>query len=381
MSNFYNSKKIIICSCGDASSEKERGGSPYFFAESLRKKGYQVSGLKLDMKKVKLQRIKWILKRIIYLKHPRGFQYTDLFTELISHQWPLINSNHLVITWHPFILPKKVIQNNDFILYIDATQKQVFDNYTKFIKSYSLKINAIKREKNIMQKSLLIFCMSEWAAKSVIHDYKIEESKVHILRGGANLKQVIFKNYLYQKITNNYLSKEPLILGFIGKDWERKRGSFVLKVIEKLNSDGIRAYLRVIGPNKNKLPKSPFLQPLGFFDKSKEFDRFVKEIRSWHFSTLFSGSEASPRANLESLILGVPVLTHDIGGISSTFPDENCGKIFDAYPTVLEVANWIKNKISNYEKYLLSRTELTRRFNEFSWDQSVDKFDQIMNNL
>lgn len=377
----YKSKKIIICSTGDASSEKERGGSPYFFAESLRKKGYDASGLKLDMKKVKFQRIKWILKRIIYLKHPRGFQYTDLFTELVNHQWPSINSEHLLIAWHPFILPKKVIENNDFILYIDATQKQVFENYTKFIKSSSLKSNAIKREKNIMQKSLLILCMSEWTAKSVIHDYGIEESKVNVLTGGANVKRHILKNVLYQKNANNLLSKEPIILGFIGKDWHRKGGPFVLKVIEKLNSDGIRAYLRVIGPKKNKLPKSPFLQPLGFFDKSKEFDEFVNEIRSWHFSTLFSESEASPRANLESLILGVPVLTHDIGGISSTIPDENCGKIFDSYPTVLEVTNWIKNKIRNYEEYLIWRRELSGRYNEFSWDQSVSKFEKIMNNL
>ena len=137
MKNNYNCKKIIICSCGDASSEKERGGSPYFFAKSLRKKGYNASGLKLDFRKLKLQRIKWALKRIITLKHPRGFQYYDLFTELIDKQWPLIDSNHLIITWYPFILPKKAIQHKDFILYIDATQKQIFENYAEFIKSNS----------------------------------------------------------------------------------------------------------------------------------------------------------------------------------------------------------------------------------------------------
>ena len=381
MKNNYKSKKLIICSTGDASSENERGGSPYFFTEALRKKGFDASGLKLDLKKLELLRIKWAFKRAFSFKHPRGFQYTDLFTDLIDHQWPLINPNHLPIAWHPFILPKKAIQNNNFILYIDATQKQVFENYIKFVKSVSLKSNAIKREKYIMQKSLLIFCMSEWAAKSVINEYGINASKVHILTGGANLKKGILKTCFSQNNEINLISKEKIRLGFIGKDWDRKRGSFVLKVIEKLNADGIRAYLRVIGPTKNELPKSPYLQPLGFFDKKKEFYRFINEIKSWHFSTLFSESEASPRSNLESLMLGVPVLTHDIGGISSTIPDNRCGKVFNSYPTISEVADWIKNQIINYEKYLLWRKELSYRTNEFSWDHAAEKFDEIISKL
>ena len=66
------------------------------------------------------------------------------------------------------ILPKKVIQKNNFILYIDATQKQVFENYVKFVKSFSLKSDAIKREKYIMQNYCHVYLPEEITSKIML---------------------------------------------------------------------------------------------------------------------------------------------------------------------------------------------------------------------
>ena len=121
------------------------------------------------------------------------------------------------------------------------------------------------------------------------------------------------------------------------------------------------------------MPKSPFIQNVGFIDKNKDFNKFIKEITSWHFSTLFSNNEASPRSNLESLKLGVPVLSHNIGGISSTFIKNYYGKLFDPFPTTKEVCDWIISEIKPYENYQIKRNLLKKISTKINWEKELFK--------
>ena len=104
-----------------------------------------------------------------------------------------------------------------------------------------------------------------------------------------------------------------MIIGFLGKDWDRKGGNFTFEVVKNLNSLGIFTILRVMGKRNKDIPNSKFIEHLGYIDKNKDLNKFINEINSWHFSSLFSYSEASPRSILESLRLGVPILSHNIG--------------------------------------------------------------------
>ena len=112
-------------------------------------------------------------------------------------------------------------------------------------------------------------------------------------------------------------------MGFIGIDWERKGGKFLISLLNLFNEKKVPIKLRVIGPKKNNLPIHPSLEYVGFINKSIDLEKFVKEITSWHFGTLFSNAEAYGISNRECLLLGVPVICHDIGGISSTLPKSN----------------------------------------------------------
>ena len=171
-----------------------------------------------------------------------------------------------------------------------------------------------------------------------------------------------------------------ILIGFLFKQFKPITGEKAdLKGDNKFFYDkNIPIELRVVGPKKDKLPNHPCLKYVGFIDKSLELERFVKEITSWHFGTLFSKAEAYGISNRECMILGVPVICHDVGGISSTLPKSNYGKIFEANPNPAIVFEWVIDILSPYDKYISLRKNLLKQHQEFTWDKAVLNIKKII---
>lgn len=320
----------------------------------------------------------WVLRRFLTLRNTRGFQYSLAFTRRVVTQWPKLLEGDCVLSWHPFIVPEGIINANRVYLYLDCTQKQVFKWYSTQVHSSSLKAEALEREASILRRSRGIFCMSLWTANSVIADYGIDPAKVHVVPGGANLDEAQLAA-LPPSAPPPYPSAEhPLRLGFLGKEWQRKGGPFLLELAEALRQRGILAVIRAIGPDPAALPAHPALQPLGFINKQTDTARFVAEVRSWHFGTLFSSAEAFGISNRECLRLGVPVLAHAVGGIPSTLPDGGCGQLFAAHPSAAAVADWMAARLSPYEGYLAWRAALAPRWREFTWWAAVERLAVVL---
>ena len=137
--------------------------------------------------------------------------------------------------------------------------------------------------------------------------------------GGANIRKKYLEKYkLHNFIPPQPSNNSPLKIGFLGKDWERKGGPKVLEIVNKLNSNSIPTILRVVGVPQEKLPKSKYIKNLGFINKKENMEKYILEIQSWHFGTLFSKTEAYGLSNRDCLYLGVPIICHDVGGIRST---------------------------------------------------------------
>ena len=130
-----------------------------------------------------------------------------------------------------------------------------------------------------------------------------------------------------------------------------------------------------INPKKDNLPIHPCLKYVGFIGKSFDLEKFVNEITSWHFGTLFSKAEAYGISNRESLVLGVPVICHDVGGIRSTFPKEdyNFGCIFKSYTKPSVISDWILERIKDYSSYINLRDNVARNSYEFTWEPAIKK--------
>jgi len=374
-------KKYLIC-CGNSNDINTWSGIPFHFLNSAKELSFELEGINLDPEKLTKYKLLWNLKQLLFTGGFSGFQYSDFFLRKLLKQANIKNNEKvLIISHYPFLPDVLNSKNFNVVFYLDATTKQIIQEYklNKFI-SNKYKEKILRKEKLNYKYSRLIFTMSIWAKESLIRDYDVKPEKIKVIPCGANIQNKFLKEKDEIILPESPSSLEPIKIGFNGKDWHRKGGPTALKIVEQINKNGIPAVLRVIGVSNNVLPDNKYIKNLGYIDKSKNMEKFITEIQSWHFGTLFSKSEAFGISNRECFLLGVPVICFDVGGIRSTFPDDdyNYGRIFQPNEKIEVMTNWILETLKDYPSYIQYRKKIYENNQEFKWDTTVKK---IFHNL
>ena len=369
---------MYLTCIGDSTNIATWSNTPYFLLRAGIASGLLESGLPLKPELLSKRKFLWNLTRPLYGLKPGGFQYTSLFADKLLAQ-ACLPVDAKLLSLHPMLPSTPWPETWHVSYYIDMTTKQTFDFY-KIGRNFSKSVirRALEQERSAFQSAKAVICMCGWAADSVIGDYGTDPSKVHVVPGGANLDEAQLAQLPPAALPPPPSAQQPLRLGFLGKEWHRKGGPFLLELADALRQRGIPTVIRAIGPDPAALPAHPALQPLGFINKQTDTPRFVAELQRWHFGTLFSEAEAAPRSNLECLRLGVPVLAHAVGGIASTLPDAGCGQLFAPHPGAAEVADWIAARLTPYEGYLAWRAALALRWREFTWAAAVEQLAAIL---
>ena len=366
------SKRYLICN-GDANSHTTHGGLPYNLFKTAKKYGLIDNAISLDYRKLRFWKSLWNFVQFLKYRKPKGFQWSKVYSNKLIKQIKYLEDQELsILSIYPLLPSYPWPEKWDVDFYIDATILQILDQYKlSNLISYSYKREIINREKLNYERANKIVCRSNWAIKSLIEDYSIEKSKISLVPGGANLDINEIDRSKLLSLPPQPSIYNPIVVGFIGLDWDRKGGDFLIKLADTFNENNIPFEIRVVGPKQNTLPKHQCLKYVGFIDKFLNLDLFIKELKSWHFGTLFSKAEAFGISNRECLILGVPVICHDIGGISSTLPKSNFGKMFDANPNPLVVYSWLMDIFNPYEKYISLRKQLLKQYESFAWDRTI----------
>lgn len=375
-------KRYLIC-CGDPNNINCWSGIPYHILDMAKELSFKLEGIKLDPEKLSNLRLLWNLKRFFYNREYSGFQFSNFFINNLSKQIKINDKKKVTLISNFPLLPNITSHKRwNIFYYIDATNNQIFEDYKcfKFI-SKEYKKEILSREKINYYNAKLIFCMSKWTRDSLINDYAVPREKIMVLPGGANIQKKYLKDHNIKDFWPEFPSKHmPLRIGLLGKDWERKGGRKILDVVKMLNNKSIPTVIRVIGISDYKLPKNEYIQNVGFIDKNKRMDKFISEVKSWHFGTLFSEAEAFGISNRECFALGVPVICHDVGGIRSTFPEDdiNYGFIFKSNEKPKIISDWIADKINDYSSYINLRKKIASHTYQFTWEPTIKKmFQQI----
>jgi hypothetical protein len=372
----------LLC-CGDATELATWSNIPFFLLKAGQSRGLFTSGLALQPARLRWLRRMWNLQQWLRTGRPGGFQYSECFLHALWRQADvsqLPNAQSCRLLSHfPLLPPSPWPRDCNVSFYIDATTQQVFNAYAAGRRiAPDFQRDVMRRERAGYEAAKAVVTMSDWAAESVCCDYGISPERVHVVPGGANLDEQVLANLPQAPPPPQPSLLKPLRLGFLGKDWERKGGPFVLALAEELQNVGIPSVVRAIGPSVDELPAHPCLEPLGFISKSSQMPAFTKELQSWHFGTLFSNTEAFGISNRECLRLGVPVIGRELGGIPSTFSGVGCGYLFEEHANPVVVARWVQKQMMPYEKYIEMRTQLATHLLDFSWDAAVDKLQQIL---
>lgn len=371
--------RLLVC-CGDALKVQTHGGLPFYLLQAGQALGLIQAGLALKPEALRGWRRLWNLSEWLRTGLPGGYQYSPGFSRALLNRAGLHADQPLkLLSIFPFLPPCPWPEAWQVAMYIDASTRQVFEHYGSGDRiAPSFQCQVLAREQLAYERAQSIICRSEWAADSLVTDYGIDPAKVHVVPGGANLDEAQLGCLPLVEPPAPPSASQPLRLGFLGQEWQRKGGPFLLQLADCLIGRGIPTVIRTIGPDPSRLPAHPSLQPLGFLNKQTETARFVTELRSWHFGTLFSTAEAFGISNRECLRLGVPVLSHAVGGIPSSLPDGGCGQLFAAHPTADDVADWIAARLSPYDSYLAWRLALAPRWREFTWDTAVAQLAGIL---
>ena len=372
-------KRYLICN-GDANSYTTHGGLPYNFFKAAKQYELIDKAISLDYQKLKYWKLIWNFIQLLKYGKPQGFQWSEVYANKLIKQIKYLEDEELnILSIYPLLPSYPWPEKWDVDFYIDATILQILNEYRlSNLISNSYRSQIINREKLNYVRANRIICRSNWAIQSLIKDYKIDKSKISFVPGGANLDITKIDRRELLSFPPKPSLNNPIVVGFIGLDWERKGGNFLIKLADTFYEKNIPFEIRVIGPKHNTVPNHPCLKYVGFIDKFLNLDLFIKELKSWHFGTLFSKAEAFGISNRECLILGVPVICHDIGGISSTLPKSNFGKMFHANPSSLIVYSWLMDIFNPYEKYLTLRRKLLKQNKSFTWDKTIDNLKKVL---
>jgi glycosyltransferase involved in cell wall biosynthesis len=119
--------------------------------------------------------------------------------------------------------------------------------------------SALYYEKKLYRNVDHLFTMSRWLADSFIKDFGIDSTKITPVGAGINLpyvREIIGKSY-----------DQPRIL-FVGKDFERKGGKYLLEAFGMVKREIRDATLTIIGPPLEHLPEG--VRCLGYVSKTSK---------------------------------------------------------------------------------------------------------------
>ena len=205
--------------------------------------------------------------------------------------------------------------NRPIFLWADTTYATLMDEYPGFRDL----CDRSRRQLHELDQLALTRCRrallaSDWAIDGATAAYRLDRDRFRLIELGGNLEP-LDSSAIPAAIKGR--DRQTLNLLFVGTDWQRKGGDRAIALVEQLRDRQIPTRLTTIG---GQPPADPdLIHNLGRLDPTKPTDRTQLEaaFAAAHFLVLPSEAECFGHVLCEANGFGVPVLTSDVGGISS----------------------------------------------------------------
>jgi glycosyltransferase involved in cell wall biosynthesis len=376
--------KIAYLTYRDAKDKREWSGTLYYMAQSLSKHAGDVVYIGPFYPKFLIFFLKVFRKfSEIVLRKKYNIAYNYLLSLVYKYHFTKkINKIKPDVVFAASASPEmSLLKLNIPIIYLgDITFNLLKYNYPNFMNL--LKISEWESEllesKTFKNASALVFS-SEWATNSAENDYKISKNKIHLISYGANMDTIPRRE---EVISKSIQSKIKIV--FLGVDWIRKGGSDVYNTFIELVNRGINVELTVCGcippianPHQN-MKVIPFLNK----NKTEDFQVLYNILMETHFLFVPSKSDCTPIVFCEANAFGIPVITSDVGGITSVIKNGINGHTFPLSTTTIEYANTIQDYYNHPDKYQ-HLVNSSREYYEsnLNWDKWGKRMNAIIINL
>lgn len=377
-------RRIVYLTHRNAKDKREWSGTLYYMAQSLSKHAGEViyvgpysPKLLVFFLKAFRRIVKILFKRNynIAYSYPLSLAYKYYFTRKIKK----INPD-IVFAASASVEMSHLKLECPIIYLGDITYNLLVDNYPNFSNLIRISIteSEIIERKTFKNAAALVFS-SEWAANSAEQYYHVPKKKIHIISYGANMDIIPERNDIIHKS----IEQKVKIL-FLGVDWIRKGGNVVYESFVELLNQGVNAELTICGCTPPKECKSDKMIVIPFLNKNNEADFKIlyNILIETNFLFVPSRSDCTPIAFCEANAFGIPVLSTDVGGITSVIKNGVNGYTLPLDTNPIEYTKII---LSYYRRELDYSTLVTssRNFYEtnLNWDQWGIALDNLMSNL
>jgi glycosyltransferase involved in cell wall biosynthesis len=222
-------------------------------------------------------------------------------------------------TQAPAALAYRMLRNKKYALSTDITPVQYDDmadeyNHTADGDSF---IARLKHEINVklMQNAALHFPWSSWNRVSLINDYQVPEEKIFVVPPGVDLD-------IWKPVTKKKTS--PMRIIFVGGDFHRKGGPFLLEAFHNLPLTSAELHL----VTRTKIEATQHINVYNYMQPNSP--DLIQLVQSCDLFVLPTKAEAFGIAAVEASAAGLPIIVTAKGGITEIVAHEENGFIVES---------------------------------------------------
>jgi glycosyltransferase involved in cell wall biosynthesis len=203
---------------------------------------------------------------------------------------------------------------------LDATHKQL-ESMSRHYPMHTSRVRALRWLKHARQGRMLrsvagVLATSAWAKQSLIVDYGVEPSRVHVVCLGVDTA-------LWSREAPSRGGDGRVRALFIGGDFERKGGDMLLRWARETQRTGWA--IDVV--TRKPIPDTPGVQ---WHEAQANSPELLALARRADFFALPTRGDCLPNAAMEAAAAGLPVLISDVGGCAECVIDGETGYVFRA---------------------------------------------------
>lgn len=196
----------------------------------------------------------------------------------------------------------------------------------------------------LFSKIDLVHCVSQEMLNRMVRDFDLKEEKGFVNRPAINLNKFKISNELPER------SKKFVVVS-TGRLEYVKGFIFALLAVKTLVNEGFDIEYRIVGYGKEMENLQFYINRLGIENNvkllgGKKPNEVVQEVQMADVYLSSSLSEGISNAVLEAMVLGIPVISTDVGGMNEVVLNKVTGLLIQPYNSE-EISNAIKFYESN----------------------------------
>jgi glycogen synthase len=176
----------------------------------------------------------------------------------------------------------------------------------------------VERQAEALERAHACCVMTSWVKESIVADYGIDESRVHVVGLGRNLSP--------EPVERDWSTPRYL---FMGQDWTRKNGPAVVEAFKRVRGEIPEATLKLLGAVPPMDEPGVYVQKPLFLNDPAERRKMEQLYEGATCLVLPSLIEPGAIAHLESAMAGVPSIGTKVGGVRDLVGDT--GRLVDPH--------------------------------------------------